>query len=266
MSTKGKIRSFIGGLDTIQSLKENPLGTIIDIILTCIVGAFVGNPLAAHLVVRYKKQILFVLAGFLILIIGIPVLVFVSFFHYLSHPPQGITQGGGGLQGVALYESLQGYREEGFTDTQIPAKNPLGNTGLLFSVISFDYHQEGYAHFDGIHKGTDLVPSDFYYAQSKAFTKTNRIIIFATMNGTVKYYVDEYGSNTVEVTNTQGTIKTIFMHLDVSFVSTGQGTKAGEPIGVMGNTGISEGTHLHYEIRQLRGNQYVDVDPKTYLL
>lgn len=41
---------------------------------------------------------------------------------------------------------------------------------------------------------------------------------------------------------------TLYGHLSKSYVKLGQFIQRGEVIGVIGNTGISTGTHLHYEI------------------
>lgn len=42
---------------------------------------------------------------------------------------------------------------------------------------------------------------------------------------------------------------TIYGHLTKSYVSKGQSVKAGERIGLTGNTGFSSGPHLHFEYR-----------------
>ncbi|GEM_PF-4566361 len=46
-----------------------------------------------------------------------------------------------------------------------------------------------------------------------------------------------------------GSIITHYAHLDKINVARGQVVKAGEKIGVQGNTGMSTGKHLHYEVR-----------------
>jgi murein DD-endopeptidase MepM/ murein hydrolase activator NlpD len=55
--------------------------------------------------------------------------------------------------------------------------------------------------------------------------------------------------------------KTLYAHLSVISVVTGQRVTRGSVIGQMGSTGRSTGTHLHFEIRTASGN----VDPLGYL-
>ncbi|MDR2882476.1 MAG: M23 family metallopeptidase, partial [Alistipes sp.] len=55
--------------------------------------------------------------------------------------------------------------------------------------------------------------------------------------------------------------QTRYAHLDKSLVADGQWVKRGEQIGEMGATGLSSGTHLHYEVIY-RGNR---VNPMSYI-
>jgi murein DD-endopeptidase MepM/ murein hydrolase activator NlpD len=73
--------------------------------------------------------------------------------------------------------------------------------------------------------------------------------IYATADGVVgrSEWVNGYG-NLVELDHGRG-IQTRYGHLSRSMVHAGQQVKRGEMIALMGSTGRSTGSHLHYEVR-----------------
>lgn len=73
--------------------------------------------------------------------------------------------------------------------------------------------------------------------------------IYATADGVVarSKWVNGYG-NLVEVDHGRG-IQTRYGHLSRSLVAPGQRVKRGDLIALMGSTGRSTGSHLHYEVR-----------------
>jgi murein DD-endopeptidase MepM/ murein hydrolase activator NlpD len=85
--------------------------------------------------------------------------------------------------------------------------------------------------------------------------------VLSTADGVVTFSgwsAQGYGQ-TVQVRHDNGLV-TLYGHLSRSLVSVGQSVSQGQPIALSGNSGISTGPHLHYEIR-LNG---VAVDPNRY--
>ena len=50
--------------------------------------------------------------------------------------------------------------------------------------------------------------------------------------------------------------KTLYAHMDKILAKKGQKIKRGDVIGYLGNTGLSTGPHLHYEVR--KNNKPID--------
>ena len=70
----------------------------------------------------------------------------------------------------------------------------------------------------------------------------------------VEYQKGGYG-NVVVIRHPNG-LETVYGHLSKHLTKKGASVKAGEPIGLAGNTGFSKGTHLHFETRLL--GEYID--------
>mgnify|MGYP003308147906 FL=1 len=75
--------------------------------------------------------------------------------------------------------------------------------------------------------------------------------IYSTFDGTIRVakYNKSYG-NLVVIRHDNG-LETYYAHLSRIQVKPGQEVKAGEQIGLAGNTGRSYGSHLHFETRYL---------------
>lgn len=85
--------------------------------------------------------------------------------------------------------------------------------------------------------------------------------IVATANGTIRSAKSDgaYG-NRVIIDHGNG-FSTSYNQMQKWIVEPGQSVKKGEVIGYVGNTGLSTGPHLHYEI--MKDGAYVD--PADYL-
>ena len=91
--------------------------------------------------------------------------------------------------------------------------------------------------FRRMHKGIDI----------KAYTGDTVRAAFSGKVRVVKYEGGGYG-NYVVIRHHNG-LETIYGHLSKHLTSVNREVKAGEPIGLAGNTGRSFGSHLHFETR-----------------
>lgn len=91
--------------------------------------------------------------------------------------------------------------------------------------------------FKRVHKGLDI----------KVYTGDTIVAAFDGKVRVVRYDEGGYG-NYVVIRHNNG-LETIYGHLSKQLVKGDQEVKAGEPIGLGGNTGRSFGSHLHFETR-----------------
>ena len=85
--------------------------------------------------------------------------------------------------------------------------------------------------------------------------------IYAAAMGRVHFTGEQEGYGTLVVLEHAEGFYTSYGHLSKILVYTGQFVEAGQPIAESGNTGISSGPHLHFEVR----NREFPVDPLFYL-
>lgn len=87
--------------------------------------------------------------------------------------------------------------------------------------------------------------------------------IYATADGVIRYVGPrDYYGNVVMINHDQIDLETIYAHLNKILVKSGQRVKRGDLIALMGNTGRSTGSHLHYEVRS-DGRQ---INPQSFIL
>lgn len=161
--------------------------------------------------------------------------------------PKGVVHGGefvltkkqtrkAGVRNLyALAESLDGYANGGFV-------NPLKSLAIT----------QGY---NRVHKGVD-------------FAAGVGTPVFATESGRVSWSgpgvraPGVWGGNEIHVDGRSG-IQEWFAHLSSMAVRVGDMVRAGQQIGLSGNTGITSGPHLHFGTFQ--GGWPNDVNPLGYL-
>lgn len=117
------------------------------------------------------------------------------------------------------------------------------------------------------HKGIDLAPKN----------KLMRPDIYASVDGLVIHSGYQNEENKKEGFGLYVCILFIdkssykvelhyFAHLELSNVFKDQKVLKGDKIGVMGSSGFSTSTHLHYEVRRLGGRGiFSPINPKDYL-
>jgi hypothetical protein len=108
--------------------------------------------------------------------------------------------------------------------------------------------------YNRVHKGID-------------YAATEGTPVFATQNGVVSHAgpgaraPGVWGGNEIHIAGSG--LETWFAHLSQIGVGMGQNIRAGQQIGLTGNTGITSGPHLHFGVFQ--GGWPNDMDPTAYL-
>lgn len=130
----------------------------------------------------------------------------------------------------------------------IPAVQPISNKELQYVASGFGMRMHPIHKIVKFHAGMD-------------FTAPVGSEIHATGNGRV--VLADYASNGygLHVIIDHGfDYSTLYAHLDEINVRAGQVVKRGDVIGRVGNTGLSVGPHLHYEVHR----DGVPIDPANY--
>ena len=128
--------------------------------------------------------------------------------------------------------------------SKMPVGNPISLGDLDKYTDGFGYRKHPIYHRIMFHEGVDIVApfgSD----------------VFATGDGFVEKVVENgYGYGNRIVINHGNGFKTVYAHLDGFNVIVGQRILKNDLIGWLGNTGVSTGPHLHYEV--LVNNRPID--------
>lgn len=140
-----------------------------------------------------------------------------------------------------LYSSWNTERVHCYSDNQLPERFRIDLRGFAMPTPSrvvtsnFGYRPA----FGRSHKGIDV----------KVYIGDTIVSAFDGKVRIVKYEAGGYGKYIV-VRHNNG-LETIYGHLSKQLVKVGDEVRAGEPIGLGGNTGRSTGSHLHFETRLL---------------
>ena len=85
--------------------------------------------------------------------------------------------------------------------------------------------------------------------------------ILAAASGRVTTATYNYSAGNYVVISHGNGVSTVYMHASALYVSEGESVSQGQKIALSGNTGISSGPHVHFEIL-INGSQ---VNPLKYL-
>jgi len=270
MSIANLTRQTIRGIASTQSFSQNPLNFIVDNLVSLVIKILIPIPFASELIIYFKGPILAFFAGSIIFFITLIFIIYSMLFTPISQASSLSNLLHTGQLLPQDLQALNGYIETGFNDTNIPTKDPFGGLGTENMIITVNYHEVESFVFAGTgitetEQGIDIIPSGAYYTSNKAYKLTGQPIIFDTVTGTTNTYIDQYGANTVEVINADQSVKTIYIHLSQVLVGNGVTVHAGQPIGIMGSTGMSTGPHLEYQVRLNQGGSWVTQNPLNYL-
>ena len=123
-------------------------------------------------------------------------------------------------------------RVEEFFD-RLPGAEPLKGGRLTSSFGMREHPVTGHV---VPHRGIDLVSWE-------------QPTILAAGAGEVTFAGNQTKSGNMVRIDHGSAIESLYLHLDSIAVETGQYVEAGDPLGIMGDTGETDGAHLHYEVR-----------------
>jgi len=153
------------------------------------------------------------------------------------------------IQLTKLIETNKAIKKNKNIINYYPTISPIKTSDFLEISSGFGWRKHPIYHTPLFHEGVDI----------SASLNTN---VYSTMYGKVdKVLYSKYGyGNRIVIKNSQG-FETLYAHLSKAiYVKKGQIVKKGQLIAKTGNTGISTGPHLHYEIRKNNELQ----DPLAY--
>lgn len=139
----------------------------------------------------------------------------------------------------------------------IPSIQPVANKDLTRIASGFGMRMHPVYHIPKMHTGIDMT----------APTGTD---IYASGNGVVEKVDWMGGYGKIVIVDHGFGYKTYYAHCHEFKVKEGQVVKRGEVIATVGNTGVSTGSHLHYEVRKKIKDPatgrfyYKPVDPVHY--
>ncbi|MFC2080330.1 M23 family metallopeptidase [Bacteroidota bacterium] len=118
----------------------------------------------------------------------------------------------------------------------VPAIQPIENKDLTRTASGFGYRMHPIYKIIKFHEGID-------------YTAPVGTPVFATGSGNIELVrrTRRGSGNTIIINHGYG-LKSVYAHLNDIIVRQARSVKRGDVIGTVGNTGLSSGPHLHYEV------------------
>ncbi len=130
--------------------------------------------------------------------------------------------------------------------SHLPAVSPMNG---IFSEHGFGMRRHPILRYWRMHEGVDILGN----VGDPIFASGDGVVTFVGRNGGYGLYIEiDHGFG----------YKTLYGHLSKSFVKEGSSIKRFQKIAECGNTGLSSGPHLHYEVSHNGEKQ----DPVNYIL
>lgn len=151
------------------------------------------------------------------------------------------------IQSKSLDEVIVSAKEKDNMLAHLPAIQPVANKDLKRLASGFGMRMHPVLKVPKLHKGTD-------------FSANTGTPIYATGDGKVKLAGRHGGYGNAVIINHGYGYETLYAHMSRIKIKNGQAVKRGDVIGYVGNTGLSTGPHLHYEIHK----DGTPIDPVSY--
>ena len=161
------------------------------------------------------------------------------------------------VQANSFNEIVDLARKQEVRMASIPAIQPVYNKDLKRVASGWGFRVHPIYHTRKFHYGMD-------------FTAPTGTEVMATGQARVSFVGWKQGYGNTAILDHGFGYQTLYAHLFKSLVRVGQKVSRGDVIALVGNTGMSVGSHLHYEVH-LRGTPvdprnyyYIDLSPEDY--
>jgi Peptidase family M23 len=126
---------------------------------------------------------------------------------------------------------------------EMPFGSPLCGKQLDYTKINRGFSTD--------HKAIDIVPNEEYTKQNETYKKTKKEVFYSPCDGTESVSQDKTTkANIITIKCKNDAFVIQFWHDSESFWNFDGQVKAGDVIGVMGDTGSADGRHIHYVIEK----------------